>query len=399
MSSKMDRPTRRLRIAYLCVNDPLDKRSWSGITYYLGQSLQRNVGDVDFLGPIEPSPTVAKMLRAVAKFIRIFFKKEYDVKHSLLAAAYYAGVLKKKMKGRSYDCIVAPAASTELAFFKTTLPLIYVTDATFKLISEFYKWEFENIPALSKWEGNHVEQKALHNCSRVILSSNWAAQSAINDYKVPAQKIHIMPLGANIDFVPAASTIFDKLQNQTITLLYLAVEWERKGGSIAFDTLKALHEAGIKAKLIVCGCIPPPQFQHPSMEVIPFLNKNKKEDHNRFVQILSSVHFLLLPTRADCSLLVACEANSYGVPAISTNVGGVSDVVVDGVNGYCLPLAAGSNEYATLIKEIFYDLPRYHQLVQTSRKRFEERLNWDKWAENFVSLFDEIVRENKQTPH
>ncbi len=239
----------------------------------------------------------------------------------------------------------------------------------------------------------------MQNCSRVILSSDWAAQSAMKHYHVPAHKIHVMPLGANIDFVPAASTIFDKLQNETITLLYLAVEWERKGGSIAFDTLKAMHEAGIKAKLIVCGCIPPPQFQHASMEVIPFLNKNKKEDHDRFVQILSAVHFLLLPTRADCSLLVACEANSYGVPAISTNVGGVNDVVVDGVNGYCLPLAAASGDYAKLIKEIFDDVPRYHQLVQTSRRRFEERLNWDKWAEDFVLLLDDVVHDETQAPH
>jgi hypothetical protein len=32
----------RLRIAYLTQQDPLDKRSWSGSLYYMGQALQQH---------------------------------------------------------------------------------------------------------------------------------------------------------------------------------------------------------------------------------------------------------------------------------------------------------------------------------------------------------------------
>ena len=65
----------RIRIAYLTNNDPLDKTSWSGITYYLGQALQRNVGDVDFLGPVPMPWFLEKSFRAFAKLNRILFKK------------------------------------------------------------------------------------------------------------------------------------------------------------------------------------------------------------------------------------------------------------------------------------------------------------------------------------
>ena len=37
----------KIKIAYLSINDPLDKRSWSGTTYYIGQTLQKNIGEVD----------------------------------------------------------------------------------------------------------------------------------------------------------------------------------------------------------------------------------------------------------------------------------------------------------------------------------------------------------------
>ena len=175
------------------------------------------------------------------------------------------------------------------------------------------------------------------------------------------------------------------------------MEWERKGGSIAFDTLIYLRETcRIEARLIVCGCVPPEKFHHPSVEVIPFLNKNKAEDHERFIALLSSVHFLILPTRADCSLLVACESNAYGVPAITTRTGGVPDIVKDGVNGYCLSPEAGGPEYGRLIAALFADKHRYHALIASSRKRYEDELNWDKWADRFRELYPEVLRRFRE---
>jgi glycosyltransferase involved in cell wall biosynthesis len=388
----------RPRIAFFSVNDPLDKRSWSGITYYMGQSLQRNVGDVDFLGPVKFPRLLDKVLRGIAKFNRIVFKEEYYTKYSLLQNLYSTWYLRKKMKGKAYDFICAPASSPALAYFKTDLPIVHLQDATFHLLSNYYR-EFEKASRFTRWEGEHLERKALRKSSFIVYASKWAARSGMEDYGVPADRILVRPFGANMDFEPSPDIIFEKEKNEELTLLYLAVEWERKGGNIAFDALTALHEKhGIKARLIVCGCIPPASFQHPYMEVIPFLNKNKKEDHDRFVGLLSSVHFLILPTRADCSLLVACESNAYGVPAIATATGGVPDVVLDGVNGYCLPYEAKGDEYARIIAGLFADKQRYHSLIASSRKRYEEVLNWDKWTEQLLGAFGDRLQAARRRP-
>ena len=380
---------KRMKIAYYSINDPLDKRSWSGITYYLGQTLQRNVGEVHFLGPVKIPWLLDKTCKALQKFSRFFFHSEWIPKYSLIKNIYACRVLERKMKGRQYDLLVAPAAASELGYLNTRLPIIYYGDATYKVYSETYKREFRNLNPFSRWEGNYLEKRALKKSTVVIFSSRWAANSAIDDYGVPAGKVEVIQMGANIDEVPEYEIIFKKEQNRVLTLFFLSVDWDRKGGPIAFDALKYLHDAGLQVKLIVCGCIPPAEFVHPCMEVIPFLNKNETKDLKRFVQLLSTVHFLLLPTRADCTPLVNCESNAYGVPAITTNVGGISDGVIDGVNGYCLPLQAGGADYADLIAGIFTDREKYHQLIISSRKRFDEELNWKKFAENFCLVLQQ----------
>ncbi|MDQ6901826.1 MAG: glycosyltransferase family 4 protein [Bacteroidota bacterium] len=373
----------RKKIAYYSINDPLDKRSWSGITYYLGKSLEKNVGDVYFLGPVKIPWILDKFFRGIQKFTRLIFKTEWIPKYSFLKNSYAAFILKRKMKGQHYDFLFAPAAAPELACLKTKLPIVYFNDATFKAYSETYEKEFNNINKFSKWEGNKLESIALKKSSLVILTSQWAASSAVSDYKTPGNKIEVISMGANIDFVPDKYKIFDKLTNKNLTLLFLAVDWERKGGSIAFATLINLHALGIEAKLIVCGVKPPEEFKHSHMDVIPFLNKNKRDDYERFVKLLSEVHFLLVPTRADCSLLVNAEANAYGIPTISTNIGGVADVVKNGINGFCLPFTAAGSDYASIILNIFTDKEKYKNLIETSRQRFDEVLNWDSFASNF----------------
>ena len=376
------------------MNDPRDKRSWSGITYYLGQSLQKNVGDVDFLGPVKLPYLLDKTLRAIQKFTRIVFRKEYYVKHSHLIAWYASRQLKKRMKGKSYDCIVAPVASTEFSFFKTNIPSFYVSDATFRLLSRDYKKDFDRVAAVSMWEGNLMEKRTLRQSSFVIMSSNWARNSVIEDYNIPAARVGIQPLAANMDAIPSADIIYKKLGNKKLTFLFLAVEWERKGGPIAFGVLEELHRQGVDAKLIVCGCVPPSQFQHPAMEVIPFLNKNIKADHDRFEELLTTSHFLLLPTRADCSLVVGSEASAYGMPTLTTDIGGVCDVIKNGENGYCLNFNSSPADYAALALEVYTDNERYMNLITTSRKRFEQHLNWDKWSESFLRFYNSVVPQS-----
>src|SRR4028119_2142189 len=142
----------RPRIAYYTINDPMDKRSWSGLTYFIGQTLQKNIGDVHFLGPVKIPWLLDKTFRGIQKFTRFVFKTEYIPKYSFLKNMYASRVLKKKMRGRQYDFLFAPAAASELGCLNTNLPIIYFGDATYKLYSETYEKEFRNLNSVSRLE-------------------------------------------------------------------------------------------------------------------------------------------------------------------------------------------------------------------------------------------------------
>jgi len=289
--------------------------------------------------------------------------------------------------------IVAPDGAIETAFLKTDIPVVITGDATQGQLFDYYP-RFLNLPKKSIYENHTVQSKALKKASAALYTSTWAAQSAIKDYAADPQKVYVVPFGANFDENPPRELALGREKSQQCRLLFLGVEWQRKGGEIAFETLLKLEEMGIQAELIVCGCVPPEKFVHQRMKVIPFLNKNDPRQREEMDKLFLYADFLFVPTRAECYGLVFCEANAFGLPVIATDTGGVSEIVRDGENGYLLPSDAGGSAYAEVIAKIYRDDQRYAEMVRASRAAFEERLNWDIWGMTTQKILAELLHHS-----
>src|SRR5207237_7373029 len=106
-----------------------------------------------------------------------------------------------------------------------------------------------------------------------------------------------------------------------------------------------LADNGRPIKLHLIGRIPGLETGGPFI-VHGFLDKRTPEGVKQLSCIMRQAAFLYVPTRQDCSPMVFSEANSFGVPVITTRTGGVPDVVIDGVNGHVLPLEETADGYA-----------------------------------------------------
>lgn len=371
-----------MNLAFLTSKDPQDKRTWSGTYYYMARAMIRQGINVTFLGPVTQN---LLPLRLFNKFSQIVFNKRYSHIHSLILAEKYAKAFSKKLSFKSFDYIFAPAAATEIAFLDTCIPIIYSSDITFSLAQGYYP-EYSNLLPRSIKAGNMIEGLAIKKADYLVYPSRWVADSAIRDYSCDPSKVHVIPYGANLDRIPPREVILDRKCNNVCRLLFLGVDWNRKGGKIAFDTLLELLKAGVPSELVICGCIPPGEYSHKNMKVIPFLDKNDPDQSRQLEELLLGSSFLLVPARQEFYGIVFCEAGAYGLPSISTDTGGIP--VENGVNGYRLPLGAQGDAYAKVIKEIYIDKDRYSKLVASSREKADRELNWDSWGKSVHKMLN-----------
>ncbi len=394
----MDQQESRLRIAILTANTMKDRKrsSWGGTVDRITQALQTHCGDVYHLGEVRVrTRIVGKVLH---KASRILLKKNYLFNHTFSLAKQHAKVVARKLVNQSFDVIVAPSGGTEIAFLKTDIPIVLIEDANFALLRNYYS-DYSHLLKRSEREVNALEELAVKKARLVLHPSKWAARSTIQQYHADEQKVRVVPFGANLDVPPSSDIVQAKRRTDRCRLFFLGVDWVRKGGEIAFETLLKLHEMGVQAELIVCGCTPPRGFSHEYMTVIPYLDKRDVEQRKKMEKLFETSDFLFLPTRSECYGMVFCEASAYGLPSITTNTGGVSGAVTDGENGFLLPLAAGGAEYAEVIAKVYQDEERYVKLVKSTRAAFDERLNWDAWGIAVSKLLTEMLNSENAPAH
>lgn len=338
---------------------------------------------MEILGPYAPAiPLLAgKLINQISLF---FFGKRFDYRHSFLVARNYGHYFSKKLKHIQPDVIIAPAASSELAFLKTNVPVIYITDGTFASCLNYHK-SLTNLLSFSIKQGNEIEQRAIARSKTVIVSSPWAAASAITTYKASPEKIITLPYGANFEKLPHASDLIYDVPEEW-KLLFVGVYWDNKGGDIAFSAFKMLSDKGYPVSFTVVGCIPPPEVTHPKLTVIPFIDKNTNDGQQRLAEVYKQHHVLMLPTRFDCTPIVINEASAFGIPSLVANTGGVAGHLKNEVNGYLIDYNDKGKAYADKLETLIRHPENYNALRKTTRHLFEEALNWEAWKTELVKL-------------
>jgi glycosyltransferase involved in cell wall biosynthesis len=385
----MSENKQRLKIAFLTALTLQDKRSsWRITNRYMAHVLEKYCGDITCIDPIDIKELYIG--KVINKGSRLLFKKGFLYYHSIYIAKKYAKMLSRKLEGQSFDLIFAPSCATEVAFLETDIPIVLTEDANAAALMNYYA-QFSHLLKRSSYEVNLLEGMGLQRASLALYPSEWGTRSARENYNIEAEKVHTVPYGTNIDNPPPLEVVQRRKKSDRCKLFFIGVDWERKGGAIAFETLLKLEELGIQAELTICGCVPPGQFTHERMRVIPFLDKKIESQRKEMESLFETSDFLFLPTRGEAYGMVFCEASSFGLPSITTDTGGVSGAVTNGVNGFMLPPEAGGAEYAELIASVYRDDHLYADLVQSSRAAYEERLNWDAWGKTVTTLIHEML--------
>lgn len=106
-------------------------------------------------------------------------------------------------------------------------------------------------------------------------------------------------------------------------------------------------------------------------------------------RILRASDLMLLSSISEGIPLTLIEGMLAQLPIVSTNVGGVSEVIRDGVDGLLAP-AESSTELANSIEELIRDKPRREGLAASGYSRASQEFTESKMHEQYARLYDEL---------
>lgn len=351
-----------LSIGFLTPHNPYNRQAFSGTPFFAARALGRHPGlRLRILGEHAPPNLLNRWLKRSGRVLSP--KDPIDV--------------------TGLDAVVGMVASPLLDALATRhpdMPYLHVTDATPAFLRETYGW---NVPL----SADALEARVVARATGTVYSSTVMAERAATDLGFATSSITSAPFGINLEARP---TICPKKPPITpLNLLFVGLDWVRKGGDIAVATLNELRAMGYDARLTIVGRKPQTDLSHPAIEFAGFLDKNKPTEAAKLATLYTRAHLMLAPSRGDCTPMVIGEAMAHGTPVVATDTGGITTLL--GKTGVIMAPFASPQDWAQAVTKLCHD-----DYAAASRESFDRTrwvLSWNRWADNIAGLLQESLEE------
>lgn len=251
------------------------------------------------------------------------------------------------------------------------LPHFLYTDHTYLANLRYSGRSRSSLPVSSAWRD--MERDLYRYASDVFTSSGFAAESVRDDYDVPVDRVHAVHSGINTPF-PASVDVSDRTGRR---ILFVAVEWERKGGPELFDAFQQVLRVHPDAELHIVGRVP--DIRHSQVFC-----------HDRMPVAQVAAHYagadvFCLPSRVDPSASVLAEAASFALPVVATTVGGNAERVLEGETGF-LVSPGNSQALAAALSQLLSDASLRLRMGAAGRRLVQEKFTWPSVAARMEAI-------------
>lgn len=250
---------------------------------------------------------------------------------------------------------------------------------------------------------HEVEWWLTYEAWRIIVCSEYMKREVINVFNLPSDKIDVIPNGINpIDLSKPIDTVKTRRK--------YAEDWEKivlfVGRLVHAKGIHIFVEAGIDllkrrddVKFVVVG---DGVLREDMMRIVSergishkffftgFISDNDLNDLYRVCDVT------VFPSLYEPFGIVALEAMSAAKPVIVSDVGGLSNLVVDGFNGLKTP---PNNPYilSRVIEKVISDPEFAEYLGRNGFHHVYKNYTWDKIADMTLKTYSRVMEEYKKS--
>jgi glycosyltransferase involved in cell wall biosynthesis len=350
---------------------------------------------VSYVAPIKQAPS--RLIQIRNKISRFIPSHSVGLPYHTWANIYK---MSKDLQAHTQikDCshILCPSSLTAAACLKAglicaTTQLFLYSDATVKCLHGYYP-EWHSIFATSFKEACQIEDYVYSGCSRIIMASQWAANSIVSDYNIKPSKVYVAPRAANLRHDPGAFSAehLDK-RRLGMNIVIIAKNWKRKGVKIAIDAIGEIRKRGMNARLVIIGLDPKEysSFVPRYVTSYPFINKQSSEGWSLYEAIMRKCAIFIFPTQAEAMGISLTEACAFSMPIIANDTGGVSTVVNHNHNGILLHKSSTYYEYADALQAVLLSKTMYNNMSFASRFAYTTRFTFDALGTRLMKIIND----------
>lgn len=217
---------------------------------------------------------------------------------------------------------------------------------------------FHRIGPISSLHALTKRTKIITECvniaDKILPSTNFLADVLIH-HGVEAKRIKVIPYGVDVEHLPEKISVPQRFHKENpLRLGFIGQLAEIKGVHVLFEAMSLLENRSSLVTLQVYGKQDREssyfrQLQRMAGDVGKSILFKGTFPHEKIGEILRGIHILVVPSLwYESTPLVLCSALSAGIPVLVSRLGGMTEIVEEGVNGFTFPAGDAKELSATI---------------------------------------------------
>lgn len=287
------------------------------------------------------------------------------------------------------------------------IDIIHAQDQDTILMAGFAHWRLKSKTVMSRhvlfehagnWKRKMRRDLVLNTARRrmdkVVAVSEAVRQDFAQLAKLPLEKIVTIYNGLDVEKFNIQDRRATKRaemgwQDDEPIVIMVAALAEGKGHDLLIEAVPQIKAAIPNVKIKLAGKGPAADSikaaAEPYMDVLEFLG-----ERNDIPELLVASDVLVQTSWAEALPTALMEAGAASIPVVATDVGGSSEIVVDGETGYIVP-KGDAGAVAKRLADVLNQPETAASMAQNARQRIVDLFSLEQQAKQTIALYERIV--------
>lgn len=223
------------------------------------------------------------------------------------------------------------------------------------------------------------EAELYRSADAIAVTGSHVERTLVSRYGCNPARVQTVHIGANVTVPPVAT---DSARYSGKHVLFVGVEWGRKGGPALVEGFRQAAKIHPEARLTIVGC--EPSLSDPRITVVGSV---PREEMPRYYEAAS---VFCMPSLIEPLGIAAIEASLFRLPVIATQIDGFFETVTDGETGILVPLNDPPAIAAALCR-LFEHPEEGHRMGLAGLERNRYRFDWDEVGRRLRAMAETIA--------
>ena len=179
-----------------------------------------------------------------------------------------------------------------------------------------------------------------------------------------------------------------------LRLLFVGTVYERKGVEFLIKAINLIDEKKFFLDLVGSKTVAPKYVEYIESLINEFCLADKVKFHGHVInsmlcKLYSEADIFIMPSLWEGYGMAIIEAHYNKLPVIASNVGGITEIVKDGINGYLVE-PRDFHMLSNRIKTLGENIELRHSMGKNGYDMIDTNYSWEVAGERFYKIINQI---------